>query len=90
MNLDFDINSIEKTELELLNCQVDLILRSLEFYAHTCNFIYPYHRKSENLEENIRISLIRDTYNQIACQINSRFNFDELKSELKSKLKKVS
>lgn len=40
MSLDFDINSIEKTELELLNCQIDLILRSLEFYAHTYAILF--------------------------------------------------
>ena len=68
--LDFDIENINKNKIELLNCQVDLILRSLEFYAYTYQFIYPRHGKSETLEENLRISLVRDTYHQITNQVN--------------------
>jgi len=48
---------------------VDLILRSLEFYSYTYNFIYPRRGKSESLEENLRKSLVRDTYHQITSQI---------------------
>ena len=40
MNLDFDIDKIRKNKIELLDCQIDLILRSLEFYAYTYQFIY--------------------------------------------------
>lgn len=36
MKLDFDIDSVRNNKIELLDCQVDLILRSLEFYCHTC------------------------------------------------------
>ena len=39
--LDFDIDSIEKNNVELLNCEIDLILRSLEFYMYTYQYIYP-------------------------------------------------
>lgn len=70
MNLDFDINLIRKNKLELLDCQIDLILRSLEFYAHTYKFIYPRTGKSESKEENLRISLVRDTYEQILVEYN--------------------
>ena len=67
--IDFDIENIEKQNISLLNCQVDLILRSLEFYSYTYNFIYPRRGKSESLEENLRKSLVRDTYHQITSQI---------------------
>lgn len=67
--LDFDINSTKKNKIELLNCQIDLILRSLEFYSYTYNFIYPRRGKSESLEENLRKSLVRDTYHQITSQL---------------------
>ena len=60
--LDFDIESIEKTNIDLLNCQIDLILRSLEFYCYTYQYIYPRRGKSQTEEENLRISLVRDTY----------------------------
>ena len=68
MKLDFDINNIRKNQIELLDCQIDLILRSLEFYAYTYQFIYPRRHKSESKEENLRICLVRDTYEQILNQ----------------------
>lgn len=68
MKLDFDINNIRKNQIELLDCQIDLILRSLEFYSYTYQFIYPRRHKSESKEENLRICLVRDTYEQILNQ----------------------
>ena len=68
MKLDFDINNIRKNQIELLDCQIDLILRSLEFYSYTYQFIYPRRHKSESKEENLRICLVRDTYEQIINQ----------------------
>ena len=68
MKLDFDIDSIRNNKIELLDCQVDLILRSLEFYCHTYEFIYPRTHKSKSTEENLRITLVTDTYNQILAQ----------------------
>jgi len=65
VKIDFDIDSIRKNKIELLDCQVDLILRSLEFYSYTYQFIYPRRGKSESLESNLRICLVRDTYEQI-------------------------
>lgn len=66
--LNFDVDSIRKNKIELLDCQVDLILRSLEFYCYTYQYIYPRRGKSESLEENLRIHLVRDTYEQILNQ----------------------
>ncbi len=90
MKLDFDINSIRKNKIELLDCQVDLILRSLEFYSYTYQFIYPRRGKSETKEENLRICLVRDTYEQILNQFGiSKLenpiveNFDESENYLK-------
>lgn len=70
-DLDFDIDSIEKTNIELLNCQIDLILRNLEFYCYTYQYIYPRRGKTETIEENLRISLVRDTYHQIEIQVTN-------------------
>lgn len=92
-NLDFDINSTEKNKIELLNCQVDLILRSLEFYSYTYKFIYPRRGKSETLEENLRISLVRDTYHQITNQVNFANSNEQICKndyEQKNKLKKIA
>ncbi len=75
MKLDFDINNIEKSEIELMNCQIDLILRSLEFYCYTYKFIYPRIGKNETKEENLRISLVRDTYHQILSQYSKNAEY---------------
>lgn len=68
MFLDFDENDTEKNIINLMNCQIDMILRSLEFYAYTYQFIYPQSKKNKSKEENLRVSLVRDTYHQIASQ----------------------
>lgn len=70
MKLDFDTDSIRKNEISLLDCQVDLILRSLEFYLYTYKFIYPRRKESETEEENLRKALVRDTYFQILDEYN--------------------
>lgn len=90
MELDFDIEKIEKNKIELLNCQVDLILRSLEFYAYTYQFIYPRRGKSETLEENLRISLVRDTYNQITSQLQLNEQIYDDYNKFKEDLKKIA
>ena len=66
-DLDFDVETIRKNEISLLDCQIDLILKSLEFYVYTYKFVYP-RKKSLTDEENLRISLVRDTWNQIFDQ----------------------
>lgn len=88
--IDFDINSIKKNKIELLNCQVDLILRSLEFYAYTYNYIYPRRGKSETLEENLRKNLVRDTYHQITSQLHlNEHQFDNY-NKFKKDFKKIA
>ena len=82
MKIDFDIDSIRKNKIELLDCQVDLILKSLEFYNYTYKFIYPRTKKSKTLEENLRISLVNDTYEQILSQYNKN-NLTENENNLK-------
>lgn len=82
MNIDFDINSTNKNNIELLDCQIDLILKSLEFYNYTYKFIYPRTKKSKTLEENLRISLVNDTYEQILSQYNTK-NLSENENNFK-------
>lgn len=88
--LDFDIENIEKNNIELLNCQIDLILRSLEFYAYTYQFIYPRRGKSETLEENLRISLVRDTYHQITSQLHNNKQIYDNYNNFKEDFRKVA
>lgn len=86
IKLDFDIYSIRSTKIELLDCQVDLILRSLEFYSYTYNFIYPRNNRSKTLEENLRISLVNDTYEQILNQ----FGISKSENPILENFKKAS
>lgn len=92
MNLDFNIDTIRKNKIELLDCQIDLILRSLEFYAYTYQYIYPRRGKSQTLEENLRICLVRDTYEQILNEFGISKNNNLINENLKfkNKFKKVS
>lgn len=94
MKLDFDINNIRKNNIELLDCQIDLILRSLELYSYIYQFIYPRKGKNETKEENLRISLVTDTYHQILNEYNNQ-NFqssttNEYLQSFKDNSKKVA
>lgn len=89
MELNFDVDTIRKNTINLLDCQVDLILRSLEFYSYTYKFIYPRTGKSKTNEENLRICLVRDTYHQILSQYaNSRNNQPIINEETDEELLK--
>ncbi len=68
MKLDFDTDNIHSNKIKLLDCQVELILRSLEFYCYTYQYIYPRAGKNRTKEENLRVHLVRDTYHQILSQ----------------------
>lgn len=91
--LDFDTEHIRKHDISLLDCQVDLILRSLSFYKYTYEFIYPRRKETKTLDENLRISLVRDTYEQIFTQYaDSKYNYEKLidKENLDKNYKKVA
>ena len=90
MKLDFDINNVRMNKIELLDCQVDLILRSLEFYSYTYKYIYPRRGKNESKEENLRISLVNDTYEMIVSQFKiSKEENPIIPTVLENKVKKV-
>lgn len=90
MKLNFDVDSIRKNKIELLDCQVDLILRSLEFYCYTYQYIYPRRGKSESLEENLRICLVRDTYEQILNEFGISKTENSIEENFKNKFKKIA
>ncbi len=86
--------SLKKVELELLDCQVELILKSLEFFAYSYGFMFPRYGKSLCKEENLRVCLVRDTYEQILREFGD-FNYESLVGskafgDLDDFLKKVS
>lgn len=69
--LEFDIKSAKQNKIELLDCQVDLVLKSLEMVCYMYQFIYPRGQKSMTKEENLRVSMVTDTYEQILNQYRS-------------------
>lgn len=87
--LDFDTDVIRKNKLELLDCQVDLILKSLEMYRYMYQFIYPRSNKSLTNEENLRISLVRDTFEQILSEYNESKNNNKIQENKNNSILKL-
>ena len=85
MKLDFNIDVIREHKITLLDCQVDLILKSLELYSYTYRYVAP-QRKSEKKEDDLRISLVRDTYEQILNEYSTSKKEQELLEEEQPKL----
>ena len=73
---DFNIKNIKKCEISLLGCQVDLVLRSLELYSYIYRFVAP-HKKPQTREEDLRIALVRDTYEQILAEYTTSTQWKE-------------
>lgn len=74
MRIDFDMDTIRSHKITLLESQVDLMLRSLEFYVYTYRYIYPRRKSPETKEESLRISLVEYTYNQILSEYGKSKN----------------
>lgn len=55
---------INKTQVELLDCQIELILQSLELYSHVLKFMGQ-KEVTSNSSENSNFLFVRDTYHQI-------------------------
>lgn len=79
----FDDKSIVPVVLELINGQVDIILRSLELYGYNLEFMLNSNTNEDNEREK-KISQLKYTYEQIlssqAEQVNGKSdNFDRIK-----------
>ena len=73
--MKLDIDTIRKNKIELLDCQCEIVLKCLEYYCYSANFLFDRHRGYTLKEDELKISLITDTYHQIQNQ------FAESKSE---------
>lgn len=56
---------IRKMNIELYDCQVDIILNALEVYCYDVNEKYKNRKLSKTKAENSEKSLIKDTYNEL-------------------------
>lgn len=80
----FDVNNIHSVDLNLLDGQVELILRALELYGYNLEFMLNSNESSDELKQE-KIVMLKYTYEQIlasqAEQVSSKANnLDNLSS----------
>lgn len=80
----FNTNNIQSVELNLLNGQIDLILRALELYGYNLEYMLNGVDTSNELKQE-KVAMLKYTYEQIlasqAEQLDSNSNdFDKLNS----------
>lgn len=80
----FDIDNIHSVELNLLDGQVEIILRALELYGYNLEYILNSNDSSDELKQE-KIAMLKYTYEQVlssqAEQVNSKTNnLDNLSS----------
>lgn len=80
----FNVSNIHAVELNLLNGQIELILRALELYGYNLEYMLNGIDTSDELKKE-KIAMLKYTYEQIlasqAEQVNSNTNnFDDLSS----------
>lgn len=63
-NSEFNLENIKPVELNLLNGQVDLILRSLELYSYNLEFMLN-SNESSNDERQEKLAMLKYTYEQV-------------------------
>ena len=74
---NFDVNNIHSVELNLLDGQVELLLRSLELYGYNLEFMLNSSDSSDDNKQE-KLALLKYTYEQIlasqAEQVQSKSN----------------
>lgn len=80
----FDTNSIHSVELNLLDGQVDLILRALELYGYNLEYMLNSNDATDEQKQD-KISMLKYTYEQVlasqAEQVDTKANnIDNLSS----------
>ena len=95
---NFDVNNIHSVELNLLDGQVELLLRSLELYGYNLEFMLNSSDSSDDNKQE-KLALLKYTYKQIlasqAEQVQSKSNnIDNLsnlgKNLIKNGLKSIN
>lgn len=77
-NNNFNLDNINSVELNLLNGQVELILRALELYGHNLEFMLNSYDDVTNDERQEKLAMLKYTYEQViatqAEQVNGKEN----------------
>ena len=86
---NFDVNNIHSVELNLLDGQVELLLRSLELYGYNLEFMLNSSDSSDDNKQE-KLALLKYTYEQIlasqAEQVQSKSNNRDNLSNLRKNL----
>ncbi len=82
---------IKNNKIELLDCQVEIVLKCLQYYCYSANFMFDRHRKYTTKDNEFQISLITDTYHQISkqfadCKYAHKNNDEKPESEFYKKV----
>ncbi len=72
-NANFDTENVHSVELNLLDSQVDLILRSLELYGYNLEFMLNTDEKSEEAKQE-KLAKLKYTYEQILSCLAEQVN----------------
>lgn len=95
---NFDVNNIHSVELNLLDGQVELLLRSLELYGYNLEFMLNSSDSSDDNKQE-KLALLKYTYEQILAsqaeqvqsKSNNRDNLSNLgKNLIKNGLKSIN
>ena len=78
--VNFDTNNIQSVKLNLLNGQVDIILRALELYSYTLEYMLNGENSPEE-ERQEKLAMLKYTFEQVlatqAEQVNGKSNNTE-------------
>lgn len=92
-NNEFNLENIKPVELNLLNGQVDLILRSQELYSYNLEFMLN-SNESSNDERQEKLAMLKYTYEQVlatqAEQVYGKANNTSSNSPLVQNVRKNS
>lgn len=76
-NSNFNLDNIQSVELNLLNGQIEIILRSLELYGYNLEYMLNTTEATEDIRQE-KMALIKYTYEQVlasqAEQVNGKSN----------------
>lgn len=79
-NINFNLDNIQSVELNLLNGQVEIVLRALELYGYNLEYMLNSTDATDDTRQE-KIALIKYTYEQVlasqAEQINGKSNITD-------------
>ena len=72
-NSNFNLDNIQSVELNLLNGQIEIILRSLELYGYNLEYMLNTTEATEDIRQE-KMALIKYTYEQVLSSLAEQVN----------------